>query len=121
MIKTGNAMAAITVALFTIAGMTACTSADKKREKEPNIVKPARHLVEISMMKFTPASLNVHKGDTIVFVNNDIVTHDVTGQREKTWSSSPIAPGSSWELVATATVDYYCSIHPVMTGKVVVE
>ena len=83
--------------------------------------KPIKHSVEISMMKFNPAMLNVRKGDSIVFVNNDIVTHDITEEQEQVWSSSPMPAGKTWVLVAIETVDYYCSIHPVMKGKIIVE
>jgi plastocyanin len=111
------------VVCFVI-GITGCTSTVEKKgagDTETGKVKSTSHVVEMAMMKFTPATLSVHKGDTIVFVNNDIVVHDVTEQKGKDWSSSPLATGKSWTLVATTTVDYYCSIHPVMTGNIIVE
>ena len=83
--------------------------------------KTELHTIEMSQMKFNPAELNVKKGDSVVFVNHDMVAHDVTEKSAKAWNSSPMAEGQTWILVATETVDYYCSIHPVMTGKIVVE
>ena len=110
--------------VIILLGIAACSPADEKKgmdNAKASEIKPVRYSVEMAMMKFTPAVLNVRKGDTIVFVNNDIVTHDITEQKEKAWSSLPLTAGKSWTMVATTTVDYYCSIHPVMTGKIIVE
>ena len=72
-------------------------------------------------MKFQPAELEVQKGDTVVWVNRDIVAHDVTEQPDKAWTSSPLTTGQSWSMVAEQSADYYCSIHVVMKGKLVVK
>jgi len=77
--------------------------------------------VEIKQMQFQPASLTLQKGDTVVWINRDIVTHDVTEEPNKAWSSSVMPSGKSWSLVVTKSADYYCSIHVVMKGKVIVQ
>src|ERR1044072_8498545 len=77
--------------------------------------------VEIKQMQFQPAELLVQKGDTVVWINHDIVAHDETEQAHKLWSSGPLAPGESWSLVVTQSADYYCSIHVVMKGKLIVQ
>ena len=82
--------------------------------------KPKTHTVEIKDMMFQPASLVVHAGDTVVWINKDIVAHDVT-QDNKTWASPPLAGAASWKKVITTSASYYCSIHVVMKGKVIVE
>lgn len=82
--------------------------------------KPQKHVVEIKDMKFQPAELIVHKGDTVMWVNMDIVTHDVT-ENNKTWASPPLNTGDSWEKVITKSDAYYCSIHITMKGELTVE
>lgn len=82
---------------------------------------PETHYVEIIQMKFQPEVINVNKGDTIVFINKDIVTHDVTEELHKSWTSKPIASGNSWKMVATQSVNYFCSLHVVMKGKIIVN
>jgi len=77
--------------------------------------------VEIKEMQFQPAELTLQKGDTVVWTNHDIVTHDVTEEKSKVWTSGPLAPGKSWSLVVTKSADYYCSIHVVMKGKLIVQ
>jgi plastocyanin len=76
--------------------------------------------VEIRDMKFEPDVLFAKTGDTVVFTNDDLVTHDVTEQN-KAWTSSALAPGKSWSMVITGSVAYYCSIHVVMKGKIIVK
>jgi hypothetical protein len=61
---------------------------------------PQNHVVEIKDMKFQPAGLKVHKGDTVTWINKDIVVHDVT-QQNKAWASPPIMPDATWKKVIT--------------------
>lgn len=77
--------------------------------------------IEIIQMEFRPAVLNVQKGDTVVFVNKDIVAHDATEISNKSWTSGTMPVGAIWKFVPTADVDYYCSIHEVMKGKIIVK
>lgn len=91
-----------------------CKSTLKKTAK-------AKHVVEIKAMKFQPTELVVKNGDTVVWVNQDIVTHDVTEESGKAWTSSGMPVGASWSLVVTKSADYYCSIHVVMKGKLLVQ
>jgi plastocyanin len=72
-------------------------------------------------MQFNPAELTVHKGDTVVFVNHDMVTHDVTEEASKAWTSSMLPANESWTMEATQSANYYCSLHPVMKGKIIVQ
>jgi plastocyanin len=78
-------------------------------------------IVEIKQMQFQPSELVVQKGDTIVWVNRDIVAHDVTEESTKAWASSSLATGQSWNRVFTESANYYCAIHQVMKGKIVVQ
>ncbi len=77
--------------------------------------------VTISEMKFAPQELKVKKGDTIVFFNQDMVTHDITEEKTKAWTSGQLPANKSWRFVAIQSSDYYCSIHPVMKGKIIVQ
>jgi plastocyanin len=78
-------------------------------------------MVQISAMQFQPAEITVNKGDTVIFTNNDMLVHDVTEEANKAWTSSPLSTGQSYKLVVTESADYFCSIHPVMKGKLLVE
>ena len=100
--------------LFIIFLFNGCTATPEKKIHKA-------YKVEINQMQFQPASLPIQKGDTVVWINHDIVAHDVTEEAGKLWTSGPLAPGESWSLVATESADYFCSIHIVMKGKLVVQ
>ena len=94
-----------------------CTGCDPSPAK----IVYTTHTVAIRQMKFEPAELDIKKGDTILFINNDLFVHDITESSKKEWSSGALPNGQSWKLVPQETVDYYCSIHLVMKGKIVVR
>lgn len=81
---------------------------------------PKSDTVVIEQMVFSPAELTVHKGDTIIFINRDLVAHDIT-QKEENWASPTLSMDDSWSKIANESFDYFCSIHVVMAGKVVVK
>jgi plastocyanin len=75
--------------------------------------------VGMAGLKFQPGSLTVAKGTTVVFDNDDTAPHTVTARSGGT-DSGVIDPGKSFSLVAASSFDYFCSIHPSMTAKLVV-
>ena len=82
---------------------------------------PSLYVVQIEQMKFLPADISVHSGDTVMWINNDMVAHDVTEEKSKAWSSSLLQPGKSWKFVVKENADYYCSIHVVMKGGIALK
>lgn len=99
------------VSVFLLGG---CASA-------PDRAAHKSYTIEIKEMKFEPAELIVQKGDTVVWINRDMVAHDATEEPTKAWTSGVIPSGQSWSLVVTKSADYYCSIHVVMKGKLLAE
>lgn len=108
--------------------MSGCNASDEgnvgsKQEEArpaPAVSESKADTVEIKAMKFVPDVVHVSPGTTIVFINNDMVAHDVTEETSKAWSSNLLHPGKSWSIVADKSADYYCSIHVVMKGKITV-
>jgi plastocyanin len=88
---------------------TGCSSAPQK---------PQAYTIEIKNMKFVPDSIVVNKGDTVKWVNEDMVAHDATEEVSGAWSSGKMAPNTTWKLIVTDSADYYCSIHMTMKGKI---
>ena len=79
---------------------------------------PRTHTVEIRGMEFHPAALTVSVGDTIVWINRDIVPHTATAGD---WDTGLLARGQSGHVVAqhTGQLRYVCSLHPTMRGTLV--
>ena len=78
---------------------------------------------------FVPAEITVPAGSTVTWTNDDSTIHTVVqgspegGSGETpAFDSSIIANGATWEHTfdTAGEFDYYCSLHPFMTGKVTV-
>ena len=84
---------------------------------------PATHTVEIRGMEFHPAVLTVAVGDTIVWINRDIVPHTATAKGPTRWNTGQLVQGQVWHFVArrAGVARYVCSFHPTMHGKVVIR
>ena len=78
---------------------------------------------------FVPETVTVSKGTTVSWTNGDSTLHTVTsgspeaGNSGTEFDSSYLAAGKTFQhLFSTAgTFDYYCTLHPYMKGKVVVN
>ena len=96
-------------------------SSDEYEIAEPQQKEQVVHTIEIKDMKFIPETLDVHKGDKVIWVNHDIVEHDVTELTKKEWASSKLSKDASWSLVVTKSESYYCNLHVVMRGTILVD
>jgi plastocyanin len=79
-----------------------------------------QHTIAIAQMKFVPEQLTVHKGDQITFVNNDMVLHNIVDSSGKLLIDS-LQAGVSKTITISESFGYYCSLHPVMKGRIVVN
>jgi plastocyanin len=81
------------------------------------------HTVLIEGMQFSPPTIRIQPGDTIVFKNRDLVPHTATAKQRDGFDSGIINPGESWVLVPPvhAAVPYVCTFHPMMQGRIEVE
>lgn len=78
---------------------------------------PQRHVVHIEAFAFSPKQITIAPGDTIVWVNQDIVPHFLNIANNH-WQSPVIEEGQSWEMVVdqAGSYAYICVFHPQMTG-----
>jgi plastocyanin len=89
----------------------------------PHSAPARRHLIEIRGVKFVPSDLSVQRGDTVIWVNRDIVPHTATFSPDSAWKSGPLQQGDSARYLIQRAGDqpYFCEFHPSMTGKLVVQ
>ena len=99
-------------ALALIVALAACSSQDRA---------PQVHRVAIHGMQFVPAEVIAAPGDTIVWVNQDLVPHTATAPGR--FDSGVIASQAEWRLVVAdrGTVAYGCSLHPTMKATFAVR
>lgn len=84
---------------------------------------PRTHTVEIRGMEFHPAELTVAVGDTIVWVNHDIVPHTATSTGSRHWDIGQLAPGQAGRYVMRepGKVSYNCTLHPTMKATLIIR
>jgi len=78
--------------------------------------------IVVDNFSFTPASAAVAVGTTVTWTNHDDIPHNVVSPEQK--FKSPVLDTDetfSFTFAAAGTYKYYCSIHPRMTGQVVVR
>ena len=75
------------------------------------------HTVEIRGFAFQPDTVRAAVGDTVVWINRDVVPHTATSSA---WDSGEMAQSAEWRLVVESAgeVSYLCALHPSMTGVV---
>jgi plastocyanin len=78
--------------------------------------------VKIDNFSFTPPTLTVKAGTQITWTNADDIPHTVVSD-DQAFKSEVLDTDEKFTFTASkpGTYPYFCSIHPKMTGKVVVE
>ena len=78
-------------------------------------------VVKIANFTFEPQTLTVPVGTTVTFENDDDIPHLVS-EKDGKFKSKALDTGDKFtqQFTTAGTVEYYCAIHPHMTGKIVV-
>ena len=78
--------------------------------------------VSIANFTFTPAEITVAPGETVTWINDDGAPHGLEYQ-DGAKGTDLLLPGASFsrQFDRPGTYDYNCSVHPYMTGRVVVR
>ena len=78
--------------------------------------------VVIQNFTFQPATLIVKAGTKVTWVNRDDDPHTAT-DTEKRFGSKALDTGDRFttEFTKPGTYNYYCALHPKMTGQVIVK
>jgi plastocyanin len=85
----------------------------------PSVTPATGASVTIANYAFTPKALNITVGTIVTWTNKDSTGHNVTFKR---FASPALGFGATFshKFRRVGTFKYFCSIHPSMTGKVVV-
>jgi plastocyanin len=78
--------------------------------------------IKIDNFSFTPQTITVKTGTQITWTNGDDIPHTVVSE-DKSFKSKVLDTDEKFVFTAAkpGTYSYFCSIHPKMTGKLVVE
>ena len=108
--------AALAVALFAAEATLPATTSARAAETEVKIE------VKIDNFTFAPQRIVVQAGTTVTWTNADDAPHTVVSTT-KLFKSSALDTTDkfSFTFATPGTYEYFCSLHPHMTGTVVVE
>jgi plastocyanin len=129
--RTGRLGRLLAGLVAVLAVTTACGSSDQAGgagtapPAPPAATGPAAaggSTVVIDNFMFMPATVTFPVGTTVTWKFSDSTQHTVTAN-DNSFSSPPMAGGQTFAHTfgAAGTVAYHCSIHPFMTGTIVVR
>jgi plastocyanin len=104
----------VMIALLLLAGSPSVTAADQPVGGNAE--------VKIDNFSFGPQTVTVPVGATVIWTNNDDIPHTVVSTDGVFKSKVRDTDEKfSYTFTKAGTYSYYCSVHPKMTGKVVVQ
>ena len=108
-----SSIAPVMIAMILLAGSSNVTASDKPS---------AAATVKIDNFVFGPQTLTVPVGTTVTWTNSDDIPH-TSVSTEGVFKSKVLDTDEkfSYTFTKAGTYPYYCTIHPKMTGKVVVQ
>lgn len=107
-----------TAALIALVLLAGPSSIKASAQQAP----PAATEVRIDNFSFGPATVTVAVGTTVTWTNRDDIPHTVVSS-DKVFKSKVLDTDEqfSYTFAKAGTYPYFCSIHPKMTGKIVVQ
>lgn len=96
-----------------------------KSTKDPKGKPPeaaSANQVVIENFSFAPATLTVSVGTTVTWINRDDIPHTVY-DTDKRFKSSAMDTDDkfSFTFKSAGSYNYFCSLHPRMTGQIIVK
>ena len=107
------------IAIFTAALSLVLCSPGITANNRP---KAKTHTVAMIGMRFQPEMLTVAPGDTVMWVNQDVVSHTATSTAGG-FDSRAVDPEKTWKVTLRKKGEfpYVCKYHPMMTGTLHVK
>src|SRR5437870_12487082 len=82
-----------------------------------------KNTIEIKDFNFNPKTLTVKSGEKITWINRDEEPHTIVSVDKQFKKSPPLDTDQEFTITAgvPGTYTYFCSVHPKMTGTIIVE
>ena len=90
--------------------------------KNADSASTTQNKIEIKDFTFNPQILTVKSGEKITWINRDEEPHTVVSVEKQFKKSTALDTDQEFTITASApgTYTYFCSVHPKMTGMIVV-
>ena len=114
------------VLLIASLSILGCGSSSTTSGETTTTTQSSGNTVTMKNSSFQPNSITVSAGDAVTWINEDSVSHTVTGDKTGAgddFESGTMKPGQQFTHVfdQAGTFPYHCSIHTSMKGTVVVS
>ena len=112
----------VAVMLATFAAMMFAAANTRALQAGQSAQTPAAVEVNIDKFSFAPVEISVSVGTTVTWTNHDDIPHTVVST-DKVFKSKVLDTDDKYSYTFTkpGTYPYFCSVHPKMTGTVVVK
>jgi plastocyanin len=109
--------------MFVAFALLSSTRGKESEIRDLASTKGTKTEVLIDNFSFSPNTLTLSVGATVTWINHDNVPHVVSSADNQFKKSTVLKTGQTFShtFVATGTYSYFCSIHPRMTGKIIVK
>jgi plastocyanin len=109
--------------LFALSSLFLSNFALGQAEKEAGADSAKKNQIVIKDFHFSPETLTVKSGEKVTWINRDEEPHTVVSVEKQFKKSSALDTDQEFTITAGApgTYTYFCSVHPKMTGTIVVE
>ena len=106
-------IAFLNLSLFALAG----------EMKNDDSTSSKQNRIEIKDFAFNPQTLTVKSGEKVTWINRDDEPHTIVSVGKQFKKSTALDTDQEFTITvgAPGTYDYFCSVHPKMTGTIVVE
>jgi plastocyanin len=106
-------IAFLNLSLFAIAG----------EMKNDASTSDKQNRIEIKDFAFNPQTITVKSGEKVTWINRDEEPHTIVSVGKQFKKSTALDTDQEFTITvgAPGTYEYFCSVHPKMTGTIVVE
>ena len=96
---------------------------DRGRDEGRGSTGSKQNRIEIKDFAFNPQTITVKSGEKMTWINRDEEPHTIVSVGKQFKKSTALDTDQEFTITAGApgTYDYFCSVHPKMTGTIVVE
>ena len=114
--RSRNAGAVLALSLVLVSGAIGRPSVTAAQEK------PATNAVTIDNFSFGPMELTIPAGTEVTWINRDDIPHVIMSVDHKFRSRALDTDDKySFKFQDPGTYEYFCAVHPKMTGKIIVK
>ena len=106
-------IAFLNLSLFALAG----------EMKNDDSTTSKQNRIEIKDFAFNPQTITVKSGEKVTWINRDDEPHTIVSVEKQFKKSTALDTDQEFTITAgtPGTYSYFCSVHPKMTGTIVVE